>query len=422
MSAADKRSRALRILVVTESLPFPPRNGVELPVAKFIEAFGDAFECDLLVTSSATGEAGFHARLAAVPESVREVFWLLSENRSAIRQIVEELTAYRPAYYRTGFDRRATTETLGGRVYDWLWVSPVGCMGFVECVRRWGLLREARVGIGLNDVTTSLYLATAREVLTGRIGFAPRRAMRLLRLPWVYHFERTLLSESDLVHVQNDLEKRRAASVLGGRVNQVQVVAAQNGRDERMSSVVPAGPGSHDMLYMTALQGGRANESRWFLDKVWPQIRDRDLKAVLHLAGTPPAPDSDFYARDLERVVVHGFVDDLLPLYSSARIAVLPMSFCTGLINRLLDALTAGLPLVATPQPLQTVEGLVPGVHALSASSPDEFAEAVVRLLSDSELWDKLRRASRQLALEQPTWEESAAKVLSVIKSSVSNQ
>lgn len=413
--APEKESGALSILVVTETLPFPPRNGVELPIAKFTEAFAAEFICDILVIGADARD--FEQRRPNVPGTVREVLRVPAGQRSMLGRILKEVFGLRPAYTRGGFDSREVSRVFAHRSYDWLWVSPVGCMGFVDTSRRLGFFRRARVAVGLNDVTTMLYLDNAREFLTGRIGFAFKRGLRGLRLPWVYLFERRVLAGSDVVHVQTELESRRAAGLLGRQGARVCILDAQNGRDDELMEAVPAGADSHDILYMTQLRGGRKNESRWFLDNVWPLIRDQDPEAVLHLVGTAPLPGSDFHTRDLSRVVIHGYADNLVDVYSRMRVAVLPILHSTGLINRLLDALTAGLPIVSTPGPLRTVSGLIPGRHAVSAATPEQFASAVLRLLADTAYWESLCVESRKLARQQPSWSDTTARVLETIRS-----
>jgi glycosyltransferase involved in cell wall biosynthesis len=160
---------------------------------------------------------------------------------------------------------------------------------------------------------------------------------------------------------------------------------------------------------MTHLAGGRARESAWFLERVWPLVRRRHARATLHLVGSPPGPGAGPALG--EGVVVHGYVEDLAALHRTMRVAVVPILHSTGIINRIVDALSAGLPVVSAPGPLATVPGLVAGRHALSARTPAEFADAVSRLLSEPHTWSALSAAGRELARAQPSWEESVARV-----------
>jgi hypothetical protein len=210
------------------------------------------------------------------------------------------------------------------------------------------------------------------------------------------------------VHVQTERERDRARALVA-RSGRPRIVQAQNGRKEELLAVVPAGPGSQNVLYMTHLAGGRARESAWFLERVWPLVRRRHARATLHLVGSPPAPGAQPALG--EGVVVHGYVEDLPALHHTMRLAVVPILHSTGIINRIVDALSAGLPVVSAPGPLATVPGLVAGRHALSARTPAEFADAVSRLLTEPDTWSALSAAGRELARAQPSWEESVARV-----------
>ena len=96
-------------------------------------------------------------------------------------------------------------------------------------------------------------------------------------------------------------------------------------------------------------------------------------------------------------------------LYSSVAVSVVPVFHSTGLNNRVLDSLTAGIPIVATPHALGTIDGLTPGLHALAAATSSEFIDTLSNLLQDRALRMKLAREARNFGLQQPTWQQGAA-------------
>ena len=405
---------SLRMLVVTESVPFPPRNGRELPTCHLVRGFAERFVVDLLVAS---GErADFERRRACVPGSVRGVTWIGTRQASALRRAAGEVIGLRPSYFARGFSAAKLKRAITGG-YDFIWISPVGLLGLLYACRRFGLLRRARVGIGLNDVKATLYADSVRASLAGR-----GRLHDLLRGPRLLGLraaERRYLRECDLVHVQTELELDRARALLGPGVGPL-LVQAQNGRKQELFDVSPAGPESRDILYMTHLSGGRARESRWFLEEVWPTICQKHPGTILHIVGSPPERpqiERAFRQRLSGEVRIHGFVEDLVGLFGSMRVAVVPILHSTGIINRIIDALTAGLPVVSTPGPLGTVSGLEPGRHALAAQTPDEFSDAVSSLLTDPRLWTRLSTEGRALAREQPSWTETVGRVADAVVS-----
>lgn len=406
----------MKILFVTTSIPFPPRQGIELPNAHISEAIAEAFELDMLViTRSPQDEQRLEERKQNVPASVKQVLSLRSRDRPSSQKLLQELTLQRPTFFINGYDTSALTEIFDAN-YDAVWVSPVGGLGLLSACRKAGLSLPPMVALGCNDVITTTYVDSLREWVSGRLGFSLQRLFQGLRSAVVWPLEKRYLQDVDLLHVQTPLEKKRAHWLLGNQDKQPVVIAAQNGRKRSLDPVIYNSQTPKRVLYMTHLKGGRAQESRWFLQKVWPLVLTKHPDAELLLAGTPPDPDSEI-ARSLPpQTKALGFVEDLIELYSSVSLAVVPIVHSTGLINRALDALTAGVPLVSTSPVLTTVADCLPGRDAIAADSVKDFAAAVCTLLEDTEKRQALAAAGKALAQQQPTWQESTDAIISAMR------
>lgn len=399
-----------RVLFITETIPFPPRNGKELPASHLLKGFAERFECDLAVLSRDPKE--FVTRRSFVPATVRNVYEVKTKGRSRLDRIFKEITLRAPAFVDGNFEVDELPDRLR---YDLVWVSPIGGMGFVNWCHGRGLLKAAAIGIGLNDVKSTLYLDSVRELGAGWRAWTLGRVGRLLRLPLIYVHERRILKRAAVVHVQTDLERVRACRILASP-NGPRIVAAQNGRKERLFEAGYRGRDSKRILFMTHLAGGRSRESEWFLDDVWPMIRRSDPGADLILVGTPPEPGSALLESLPPGVEVLGYADDLVGLYDSVALSVVPIFHSTGIINRVLDALCAGVPVVARSAPLRTVPGLVPGRHAIAADDARNFAGAVIALLGDRHERERISADGRALARTQPTWADTVARVCDAVE------
>ncbi len=408
----------MKILFVTTSIPFPPRQGIELPNAHIAEALSASFELDMLViTQSPKDEQLLEERKQNVPASVKQVLSLPSRDHTSGHKLLKELTLQRPTFFINGYDTKRLKEIFAANTYDAVWVSPVGGLGLLLACRKAKLSVPPIVALGCNDVITTTYVDSLREWVSGRLGFSLQRLFQGLRSVVVWPLEKRYLQDVDLLHVQTPLEKKRAHWLLGNQAKQPMVLAAQNGRKRSLDQVTYNPQAPKTVLYMTHLKGGRAQESRWFLQRVWPLVLAKHPEANLLLAGTPPDPDSEI-ARSLPpQVKALGFVEDLVELYNSVSLAVVPIVHSTGLINRALDALTAGVPLVSTSPVLSTVAGCEPGRDAIAADSAKEFAKAVCTLLENAEKRQALSVAGKALAQQQPTWKESTDAIVLAMKS-----
>lgn len=407
----------MKLLFVTTSIPFPPRQGIELPNAHIAEALSKIFDVDLLViTRSAQDKNLLEERRGNLPSTVGKLLHLQSRPSSSSSRLLKELALQEPTFFIDGFEVQALKNLFQKQSYDAVWFSPVGSLGLLSACRKLGLTIAPVVGLGCNDVITTTYLDSLKELLSGRMGFSHQRLIQGLRSAVIWPLEKRYLKSVDLLHVQTPLEKQRADWLLGRQSTQPLVLAAQNGRKRLLEQVDYQTDRPKRVLYMTHLSGGRASESRWFLQSVWPKIVQQHPDAKLLLVGTPPAPGSEIARNIPVNTEVLGYVEDLVELYRSVSLAVVPIIHSTGLINRALDALTAGIPLVATSAVLSTVAGCQPGKHAIAADSANDFAAAVNGLLQEPEQRKMYAASSRALAMEQPTWQDSTDAIIATLQ------
>lgn len=127
----------------------------------------------------------------------------------------------------------------------------------------------------------------------------------------------------------------------------------------------------------------------WFCSYVLPILQRRlKTECKLIVAGANrlerrgPLDDSS--------IVFAGSVDDLYPLYDSARVFVAPIRFGAGIPLKIIEAAAHGVPVVAMPI-LATQLAWNHEHELLVAQSPEEFAESCLRLYEDERLWEDIR-------------------------------
>ena len=128
---------------------------------------------------------------------------------------------------------------------------------------------------------------------------------------------------------------------------------------------------------------------RWFVQEVLPLLRPRLPDAVLHCIGGD-VPDS-IAALAQEGVVIHGHVPSLEAAMNGMRVAIAPLRFGAGVKGKVNLSMAHGQPVVATSCAVEGMH-LQDGVDVLVVDDAQAFADAVVRLYSDEELWNRLAR------------------------------
>ncbi|MEP7318104.1 MAG: glycosyltransferase [Panacibacter sp.] len=388
----------MNFLIIADTVPFPPLNGKELPAAKLFEQLSKKYKVDLLVLSS--DKTTDEKRANKIPENISLINIIPFKRKSRKTRLLQTFAGAANAGSFNWPDA-IIAQTLSGRHYDWLWVYPVTFIEFIEHAKKMQLNFYSKVAVGLNDSLTYLYRDSINELICSR------QIKKRYITDWLMSFsiasmEKRLLQNVDLVHVQTEVEKIKLQKLLP-KTSGASIVVAPNGVKKELCRCSYKGAQSNLILFMTHLDGGRVDESEWFCKKVWPLIIKKIPEARLLIAGKPPVRQLR-YIEKYSSIIVNGYADNLEELFNSVRITVVPTFHGTGLINRILDALTAGVPAVSTPQAAATFPGLVPGKHILSAQDPQLFADHVTALYHDENYAKQIAANGRDYANAFPGW------------------
>ena len=133
----------------------------------------------------------------------------------------------------------------------------------------------------------------------------------------------------------------------------------------------------------------------WFLEQVWPKLIARSGEMELFVAGEniPPGFEKQWpWVKWLSG-------RDLAELMENARVFVLPQHLSVR-CHSILTMLVNGLPGVTTAAAAEAT-GLSGESGIRTASSPDEFAAAVLEIYEDRQLWGELRQKGQTLVATQ---------------------
>ena len=144
----------------------------------------------------------------------------------------------------------------------------------------------------------------------------------------------------------------------------------------------PSGPAGDPTVVFCGVMNYAPNEegALWIAREVWPRVKQRNPAASLMLVGASPTAAVRALALMDSSITVTGTVPDVRPFLWSAAVAAAPLKTARGVQNKVLEALAAGIPVVATPQ---VADGLSAGtrVGVSVADDADAFAAALLHLL-----------------------------------------
>jgi glycosyltransferase involved in cell wall biosynthesis len=133
----------------------------------------------------------------------------------------------------------------------------------------------------------------------------------------------------------------------------------------------------------------------WFLEKVWPSVLKEVPSARLRIIGKGGA----LLRSEDPTVEVLDYVEDLDEHYAAADALVVPLFSGSGIRLKILEAFSHSVPVVSTTEGYLGLD-IVAGDHLLAADTREDFAAAVLSLLSSASLRDRLRHSSAQFLEE----------------------
>jgi GT2 family glycosyltransferase/glycosyltransferase involved in cell wall biosynthesis len=125
----------------------------------------------------------------------------------------------------------------------------------------------------------------------------------------------------------------------------------------------------------------------YFVRNVFPLIQRELPKIKFKIVGNE-AP-AELHALASDGVELIGFVEDLSVILDSVRVTVAPLRFGAGMKGKVGSSLAYGVPVVGTSVAFEGM-GLRAGDEVLLGDTPEEFAQAVCRVYTDEELWNRL--------------------------------
>ena len=139
---------------------------------------------------------------------------------------------------------------------------------------------------------------------------------------------------------------------------------------------VPTGPGGDEIVVVASANRGNVLSVEWLLSEVLPRARDVKVAIVGNIDAALRKHNPALYER--HRRLFRGRVDDIGSVYANAKVVLLPTSEGHGLSIKTVEALSSGLPLIATAQAFRGMQVVAASLANVTiADSPQAFASAL---------------------------------------------
>ncbi|MAP21502.1 MAG: glycosyl transferase [Alteromonadaceae bacterium] len=127
---------------------------------------------------------------------------------------------------------------------------------------------------------------------------------------------------------------------------------------------------------------------KFLAGEIMPLLAKQRLDIKLYVYGSN-MPD-DFKDYESDNIEMVGFAEHLDDVFHNHRVFVAPLLSGAGIKGKVLESMAYGLPAVLTSVAAEGT-GLTHGVSACVAEKANEFAQSIIELYDDEQVWNKYR-------------------------------
>ena len=255
---------------------------------------------------------------------------------------------------------------------------------------------DARLRVlDFQNIESALVASYARTRPALLAGAMRAEAIALRRL------ERRALADFDVASVVSEVDRQRLPGPAA------EVLVCPNGLEP--AAALPAAAGPVAIFVATMGWAPNVDAALWLGRSVWPLVLRQLPDARLLIVGRDP--HRDVLALAGPSIEVTGTVVDVRPYLATARVALAPLRSGGGTRLKVLEALLAGRPMVATTIGAEGLDDLV-GRGVAIADREQDLADTIVGFLADGDLAEALGRAGHDAVTARYTWDQTLRPLL----------
>lgn len=155
--------------------------------------------------------------------------------------------------------------------------------------------------------------------------------------------------------------------------------------------------------YLPNIQG-----LKWFYDCVFPLLKLAHGNFKLLIIGNCENLNDFEYLKNDPFVEILGRVEDVSIYYRNSALSVVPLLSGSGIRLKILESMSFGCPCVSTSIGAEGISYSEDSI--IIADTPEQFANAIVLLLSDESIYNNIRMNARKLVESNYDWRYLIAK------------
>ena len=387
----------MKILFLSPTVPFPLTDGGRIRVYNLLKQIAQQSDVTLLALETQTTDADGVAELQQLGITVHLVPNAPTLPRVSFGTLVKAFLKRQPitvARYDIPDYRQKLTELISSQNFDLVHYEMFHIAQFHTETDLPGVLSQ-------QNVDSAIWRRLCSETTNPFYKFAYWTQQLAFQ-----RYERVLSPKFDAVTCTSEID----AAVFQQHCANDAIEIIPNGVDVThyqpdFSAEAPA-----HLIYIGSMDWYPNEDAvAFFADEVLPRIQEKVPDVAFSIVGGNPSARVQKLT-EREGIVVTGRVPEIKPYFAETTVFVVPLRIGSGTRLKILEALAMGKAIVSTTVGAEGLD-LKDGEEIFIADEPTAFADAVIKLITDSELRRRIGENGRARVEQDYDWRSIGAKL-----------
>ena len=394
----------MRILFVTDQIPYPPRSGGTIPIFNYISRLGLNNHNSLIILK----DNGHVLDQEQLVENQRYANPIWSVNRSKkiiFQRLFGELTCQ--IFYFQGwlYNIDQIKRHLYGKTFDVIWIGRFVNTDIIEIIID-ALGMEPIYVAGINDCATAMFRNMGKKFFIRGLTLRDRisNAIGWLRSWPIARIEAKILQKYNLILVQTPVELKWLNKISNGSLCSKTLVVS-NGVNELLFRI-PIKYTNNNILYLGRLDGEYAQVLNWIIENVWKRIKLVRPDVYFFIIGKNASKDLRCKMDKDKNIIYNEYIANINDIFKDKAIMLAPVFKNYGLINKVAESMAAGVPVIGDQGSFNGIPDFQNGQHGIIADNVERMAKAVLNLLDSPEKYFKMADSARTLIRNHFAWDD----------------
>jgi glycosyltransferase involved in cell wall biosynthesis len=378
----------VRVLLLTQVLPYPPDSGPKIKTWNVLKYLARQHQVTLVsfVRGDQSSEVEHLRPYCEAIYTIPMKRGLIGDGLAMLRSLLSN-----QPWMMVRDDRRAMHQLLSRlaseKPFDIAHADQLNMAQYAQPIS------GAKKVLDAHNALWLLYKRLANTMRPGPKKWLLERDWRLLKT-----YEGNICREFDGVLAVSE-EDKMALLEASGQTKPITVIPIAVDTHE-LQPVQRLPEANHILHIGTMFWPPNIDGIEWFLHEIFPLIRAERPDIHFDVVGArPPQHLLDLNQQNIG-VNVTGYVKDAHPYLQQAGVMIVPLRAGGGMRVKILESLAQGMPVVSTTLGAEGI-AVKHGHHLLIADTPEQFAQAVIKILADRSFADFLGKSGRELIERQ---------------------